>query len=247
MQFVLIVLFTASFARNECEVDNNDRVKISGISKQKEDELLELHNEHRNQVALGKVKNWQNQFSTAANMNFLKWDNHLARNAQDCADRCPTNFQLDCSFPLHYGYLAFKGEFNEQQQDLSPLKIFRKIVSYQDFARQIELAIVLNFGCGRTLISRKNSKSQEIFVCLYNKKPHPNGEVYKYGIPGQDCLYGRKIEFIGLCKQSATDIEALKFRHQRHQDAYKYHHKEERHHVHHNHHRKDDGFHTRAD
>ncbi|CAK74774.1 unnamed protein product (macronuclear) [Paramecium tetraurelia] len=247
MKFVLIILFTIGLAINECEVDNRDRIKLSGMSKQKEDELMELHNEHRNLVAYGKVRNWYGEFSSATNMYCIKWDDHLARNAQDCANKCPTNFQLDCSFPRQYGYLTYKGEAENAGSEWSATRIFQKLLQQEDFARQIELATAQFFGCGRTQITRRNGKSQEIFVCVYNKQPNLHGDVYKYGIPGQDCIYGRKAEFSGLCKQSANDIEALKFRHKRHQDAYKYHHKDERHHVHHNHHRKDDGFHTRAD
>jgi hypothetical protein len=54
MKFVLLVLFTITLAKNGCDVDNKERVKERGMSKKKEDELLELHNLHRNNVATGK-------------------------------------------------------------------------------------------------------------------------------------------------------------------------------------------------
>ena len=54
MKFVLIVLLAFTYAKVGCDIDNKERVKERGMSKKKEDELLELHNEHRNDVATGK-------------------------------------------------------------------------------------------------------------------------------------------------------------------------------------------------
>lgn len=58
MKFVLIVFLAFVYAKVGCDTDNKERVKERGMSKKKEDELLELHNEHRNDVAVGKLKNW---------------------------------------------------------------------------------------------------------------------------------------------------------------------------------------------
>lgn len=54
MKFVLLVLIVLAYAKNGCDVDNKEKLKERGMSKKKEDELLELHNLHRNNVATGK-------------------------------------------------------------------------------------------------------------------------------------------------------------------------------------------------
>lgn len=54
MKFVLLALILFAYAKNGCDVDNKERVKERGMSKKKEDELLSLHNLHRNNVATGK-------------------------------------------------------------------------------------------------------------------------------------------------------------------------------------------------
>ncbi|CAD8103398.1 unnamed protein product [Paramecium primaurelia] len=241
MKFVLIVFLAFVYAKVGCDTDNKERVKERGMSKKKEDELLELHNEHRNDVAVGKQKNWQGKFQTASNMNYVKWDNQLARFAQDCADKCPANFRIDCSFPPQYGFVAYLGDVENGGADWTAKRVFKKWAQHEDHARQIEMAQVQFFGCGRSQVSRKNGMSDEIVVCVYNRKPNLHGDVYKAGVAGQECLHGRKKGYLGLCKHSATDMSVLNFKHQKKNNEYKFHQQEVKHHKGHKHHKNNEG------
>ncbi|XP_029833892.2 CRISP/Allergen/PR-1 isoform X2 [Ixodes scapularis] len=67
-----------------CQVIN------SGVTKEEAREILNMHNKHRQAVALGKIAG----FPHAANMMQLKWDDELAAVAQAHANQC--QFRHDC-------------------------------------------------------------------------------------------------------------------------------------------------------
>lgn len=63
--------------------------------------LLGIHNELRNEIALGKVNNYR----PAANMATMKWDNDLANLCAYNVKQCNMAHNVDC---IRKGILAFE-------------------------------------------------------------------------------------------------------------------------------------------
>ena len=68
-------------------------------------------------------------------MNYVKWDSQLANVAQECADRCPANFRIDCKFPSNYGAVTYLGDVESGGADWTASRVFRKWALYEDHAR----------------------------------------------------------------------------------------------------------------
>lgn len=60
---VVFLLFVCSaWTKQACNADGNEKLKERGVTPSKQGEFIELFNKHRNEVAMGRTKNWDNKF-----------------------------------------------------------------------------------------------------------------------------------------------------------------------------------------
>ena len=66
-----------------CDTEQN------GVVSSKVTQFVEKMNRLRNLVASGNEVNHKGKKEAAANMNYLAWNDGIARGAQNCASKCP--------------------------------------------------------------------------------------------------------------------------------------------------------------
>ncbi|XP_054275992.1 venom allergen 5-like [Macrosteles quadrilineatus] len=187
--------------------------------------LLEVHNELRQQVAMGKSENRQPQ---AANMLLMSWSEEAARIAQRWVDQCTEGTRQDVCRNLKSGERGAQNFMVTSEQKEFDLYHFQKeavlrwfktgkyldqknLHSYKsdpksDHYARIVWALSDKIGCG---FSKGVLNGSEVYrlACNYYPAPVEGDPVYLVGRPCSKCPYARCSEYMpALCAPKIDSV-----------------------------------------
>lgn len=191
-----------------------------GFDKSEKEQIVHLHNDLRNKIALGLKKP---ALPAASNMRKLVWHQELADVTQCYVNACPQKYKLNVCLDLHGAKIvtnevniAFSNHlenwvslwFNEQYN-------FKNIYSnlYETSFPQLIWAETQYIGCGKIIYFSGPHASKMIFVvCSYLPGGKINGlRIYKKGKATTNCPDDSEpdLEYKGLCaaKSSRMDFD----------------------------------------
>ncbi|XP_050039192.1 cysteine-rich venom protein-like [Dermacentor andersoni] len=198
------------------------------IAQTDRDGLVKKHNELRSKVAKG-----AGTLPKAANMRKLKWDDALAKRAQESADKCDPTKQ-ETGDTLNTGSLTGvhqnvgSGDLAEDNADIMQFaegildKWFEahttiKATAVDNYVaqtdRQMESFAQLAWaetelvGCGFKHY-KVTTVSKAILVCNYHPGLKPGAAIYKKGNPCSDCGGGLACDDMELCAKPSGDSSA---------------------------------------
>uniref|UniRef100_A0A8R1DTX8 SCP domain-containing protein n=1 Tax=Caenorhabditis japonica TaxID=281687 RepID=A0A8R1DTX8_CAEJA len=181
--------------------------------------ILNTHNKHRSQLALGQFAVSGQNKPSAAQMRKITWSKKLARGATKFAESCPKNHSIvtnqgeslywhysnNLNTPDEYANMAPEKWWEEFEQNGWDSLTYSYAAQRFKIGHAVQMAwdTTNKVGCGYSKCDMGNAEQNLVVVCRYHKKGNVEGElIYEQGESCSKCPDNYKKCNFGLCEKN---------------------------------------------
>ncbi|CAI2351497.1 unnamed protein product [Caenorhabditis sp. 36 PRJEB53466] len=186
--------------------------------------LVNVHNEHRSQLALGQLTVRGVKKPSASVMRKISWSFKLAQSAKTFAESCPKNhstvmnqgesifwhFSNNLNTPDEYGNLAPEKWWSEFETNGWDSLIYNHAKQRFQIGHAVQMAwhSTSKVGCGYSKCDVGTPDQTMVVVCRYYQKGNIEGEpIYEQGEPCSKCPAEYQKCPSGLCEKGFSESE----------------------------------------